>query len=384
MSLIPRVPVELVESIVEFFWDNSDLSPLDRKKFMRSSLLINYSWASIFLRIFSRNVYIPSPEFAFQLRNALAGERFRSFSSLEIFERLSELMPRRCRSLTFQYSGNSSQLFVHRQDYEHSPIGSSIFSMLRCLSSPSPSTSPLPNLRTISLDFDNCTPANLFTYNKFQVFPSQVTSLSIIFRYAPSLPTSLIQSEIILDPAPTGVPPCALPHIRQLTLFGCSIGAVRDIVNACPGVESHDAYTSDVPRFMISHKLALARVNVTLKCQRAQREIAEQGKEIQREKWRKVVQAAGYEETLKALGLKRAVGDGPDMGRELKERLDEIRVSLGRSRKRNGDLELERMFLEKWVWVIEQEKMKRRKGLKGFLSRVFNAPKTWNKKIRSL
>ncbi|THU75627.1 hypothetical protein K435DRAFT_974745 [Dendrothele bispora CBS 962.96] len=266
----PRLPIELVEEIVGLFWsdDSLQVSPQDRVTFIVSSLFVNRCWSSLFLAIASRDVYIPTPAFAFHLCDALQFHRdssqskskskplqFRtsascSFSSstFSLCSSLASLMPQRCRSLTFQYVGTKhpSQLFVQKQDYEHSLIGSSIFSLLRCLTPPPPSksihVSPLspltPHLHSISLDLHSCTTPSLFTYYKFHssCFPPQVSSLSIHFHYPSSISPSTIEQEFLLDLSSTGVRKGCLEGVNELRLFGCSVGVVRDMVDACPAI----------------------------------------------------------------------------------------------------------------------------------------------------
>ncbi|THU93803.1 hypothetical protein K435DRAFT_902725 [Dendrothele bispora CBS 962.96] len=364
----PRLPIELVEEIVGLFWSDHSLqvSPQDRATFIVSSLFVNRCWSSLFLSIASRDVYIPTPAFAFHLCDALQFHSqpkskskslpFRtsascSFSSstFSLCSSLASLMPQRCRSLTFQYVGTKhhSQLFVQKQDYEHSLIGSSIFSLLRCLTPPPPfppsvspsksvPVSPLtPHLQSISLDLHSCTTPSLFTYYKFHssCFPPQISSLSIHFHYPSSISPSTIEQEFLLDLSLTGVRKGCLEGVNELRLFGCSVGVVRDMVNACPaisrletysipGSESASApgsassssssphpqikpkYTSDLPLHLIPTRLIQAHQHAIAKIQQTQLEIKLEAREIQREKWRRVGDAGeGWEEVVRALGL---------------------------------------------------------------------------------
>ncbi|THU95123.1 hypothetical protein K435DRAFT_859838 [Dendrothele bispora CBS 962.96] len=493
----PRLPIELVEEIVLLFWsdDSLQVSPQDRATFIVSSLFVNRCWSSLFLSIASRDVYIPTPAFAFHLCDALQFHRssqqkskskplrFRtsasySFSSstFSLCSSLASLMPQRCRSLTFQYVGTKhpSQLFVQKQDYEHSLIGSSIFSLLRCLTSPpsksihvSPLSPLTPYLHTVSLDLHSCTTPSLFTYYKFHssCFPPQVSSLSIHFHYPPSISPSTIEQEFLLDLSSTGVRKGCLEGVNELRLFGCSLGVVRDMVNACPVISRLktgsiiDALA--VPSMLISLPVSVpilitsvrAFSNQTkihlrpptpphpnpshpssstrhLKIQQTQLEIKLEAREIQREKWRKVADAGeGWEEVVRALGLlSNGNGDGnqrngagkegyretmarmmggrskkvllprpgPDMTDDLRARLGAVEEKLARlisrmessqtqsesdldvaertgtdgstrdgsgreekQRQKLTDLRLEKVFLEKWLWAIEEGKKRR-------------------------
>ncbi|THU84848.1 hypothetical protein K435DRAFT_806389 [Dendrothele bispora CBS 962.96] len=504
----PRLPID-VEEIVGLFWsdDSLQVSPQDRVTFIVSSLFVNRCWSSLFLAIASRDVYIPSPAFAFHLCDALQFHSqpkskskslpFRttascSFSSstFSLCSLLASLMPQRCRSLTFQYVGtkHTSQLFVQKQDYEHSLIGSSIFSLLRCLTPPPPSksllTSPLlpltPHLHSISLDLHSCTTPSLFTYYKFHssCFPPQVSSLSIHFHYPSSISPSTIEQEFLLDLGSTGVRKGCLEGVNELRLFGCSVGVVRDMVNACPAIpkletcsvidylavpssspstsppsgsplsepelsasasESSSSsphpqikpkYTSDLPLHLIPIRLVQAHQHAIAKFQQTQLEIKLEAREIQREKWRRVGDAGeGWEEVVRALGLfasssngrngngfgkwkvkmmmskpKALLPPGPDMTDDLRARLGEVDEKLVRllswmessesdsyvsartaarsSRGRGSgeklerleqkviDLRLEKVFLEKWLWAIEEgEKRKAERKLLGMALR---------------
>ncbi|THU80630.1 hypothetical protein K435DRAFT_874181 [Dendrothele bispora CBS 962.96] len=489
----PRLPIELVQEIVVLFWsdDSLQVSPQDRATFIVSSLFVNRCWSAIFLSIASRDVYIPTPAFAFHLCDALQFHsqpkskskplQFRTSASCSFFSStfslcslLASLMPQRCRSLTFQYVGTKhpSQLFVQKQDYEHSLIGSSIFSLLRWLTPPPPSkslsVSPLspltPHLHSISLDLHSCTTPSLFTYYKFHssCFPPQVSSLSIHFHYPSSISPSTVEQEFLLDLSSTGVRKGCLEGIKELRLFGCSVGVVRDMVNACPAIPKLETcsvidylaflspspspspspsssppsersqvkpkYTSDLPLHLIPARLILARQHAIAKIQQTQLEIKLEAKEIQREKWRRVGDAVGWEEVVGALGLlvssnrnngkwtkgwrermgrmmggkskKVSLRPGPDLTDDLRARLEEVdeklagllsrmepsesdldvaeragtAVSLTRDHhsgdRRSGreeekqrqkltDLRLEKVFLEKWLWAIEEGEKRR-------------------------
>ncbi|THU96694.1 hypothetical protein K435DRAFT_858325 [Dendrothele bispora CBS 962.96] len=515
----PRLPIELVEEIVGLFWsdDSLQVSPQDRATFIVSSLSVNRCWSTLFLAIASRDVYIPTPAFAFHLCDALQFHhssqpkskskplQFRtsascsfSLSTFSLCSSLALLMPQRCRSLTFQYVGTKhpSQLFIQKQDYEHSLIGSSIFSLLRCLTPPLPSKSipvsplspPTPHLHSISLDLHSCTTPSLFTYYKFHssCFPPQVSSLSIHFHYPSSISPSTIEQEFLLDLSPTGVRKGCLEGVNELRLFGCSVGVVRDMVNACPAISrletgsiveslavpspsrslspssssfpsasespssssssSHPQikpeYTSDLPLHLIPIRLVQAHQHAIAKIQQTQREIKLEAREIQREKWRRVGDAGEeWEEVVGALGLLASNGrngnwkkgyrkkvarmmgykpkkvlllrPGPDMTEDLRARLREVEEKLARllsrmessqshssqsqsessesdldvaeraeadssardrrstrsekQRQKVTDLRLEKVFLEKWLWAIEEGERRKaeRKGMIG-------------------
>ncbi|THU80633.1 hypothetical protein K435DRAFT_972687 [Dendrothele bispora CBS 962.96] len=506
----PHLPIELVEEIVVLFWsdDSLQVSPQDRATFIASSLSVNRCWSAIFLSIASRDVYIPSPAFAFHLCDAVQFHRdssqpkskskplqFRTSASCSFFSStfslcssLASLMPQRCRSLTFQYVGTKhpSQLFIQKQDYEHSLIGSSIFSLLRCLTPPPPSKSihvkplsPLTlNLHTISLDLHSCTTPSLFTYYKFHssCFPPQVSSLSIHFHYPSSISPSTIEQEFLLDLSSTGVRKGCLEGVHELRLFGCSVSVVRDMVSACPAIpkletcsvmdylaflspspspsrsssppserpQTKPKYTSDLPLHLIPIRLVQAHQHAIAKIQQTQLEIKLEAREIQREKWRRVGDAGeGWEEVVRALGLLSSNGNqrngngngvgkgwrermmarimgykskkvlllpGPDMTDDLRARLGEVEEKLARllprmesssqaeshsqsqsessesdldvaerletdgsardrsekQRQKLIDLRLEKVFLEKWLWAIEEgEKRKAERKLLG-------------------
>ncbi|KAJ7483385.1 hypothetical protein FB451DRAFT_1439342 [Mycena latifolia] len=61
-NIIPRLPIEILEQILASAW-HMPLSSTDRITLMRSSMLVNSTWADIFALISERDVYIPSSAF---------------------------------------------------------------------------------------------------------------------------------------------------------------------------------------------------------------------------------------------------------------------------------------------------------------------------------
>ncbi|KAJ3811369.1 hypothetical protein EV368DRAFT_27205, partial [Lentinula lateritia] len=236
------LPVELVEQIITSFWLQHQ-STQHRVIFMKSSLCVSRSWATLYMRAFCQDVHIPSGEFALKLLEVLRNES----PVYSYFTEHGTLLDRRCRSLTFQRDNEdgivekpvapepsrSSSVLVqgHLKNSptpEH-PMGLSIYTVLRFLYF---SPHLIPNLRRISLLFSNSTMSDLFTRNKFIGFPSQVTELNISFTYGPRTYKDVLK-KIARDEVAVGLVPGSMQRVRVLRVTGLTKAAVRELVLAC-------------------------------------------------------------------------------------------------------------------------------------------------------
>ncbi|KAF5338852.1 hypothetical protein D9758_015576 [Tetrapyrgos nigripes] len=101
-------------------------------------------------------------------------------------------------------------------------------------------------------------------------------------------------------------------------------------------------------------------------------QLQRQVNDLKREKWKRVLHASGLDDTRKALGLPvvsddssylqrvvntfcglkpRKITVGPDMEDELRDRLGELVAK----KRLSEDDELEKVYVEKWLWVIGEE-----------------------------
>ncbi|KAJ7043544.1 hypothetical protein C8F04DRAFT_722393 [Mycena alexandri] len=132
MSLV-GLPTELIEEILSFSWASS-LSIDERITLTTSATLINSTWRAIYLRVSSRDVYIPCPSFA---------EYF--LRTLE-----SQCIPNRlCGCLTIQIINETRTAPVEME----MPMERALASLLYRLYDPS--TPFVPNLRRVVVQYYN-------------------------------------------------------------------------------------------------------------------------------------------------------------------------------------------------------------------------------------
>ncbi|KAE9399965.1 hypothetical protein BT96DRAFT_1019130 [Gymnopus androsaceus JB14] len=211
------LPVELLELILHDFWAQP-LSTRDRATFMKSSLAVSKAWASIYMRMFCEDVHIPSGGFALKF--------------LEILRNESPL---------YHYHTQGSVLLNRRFATPEHPMGLAIFTVLRALY-----FTPyfLPNLRRISILYNNSPMSDLFARNKFMGFPPQVTTLEIYFAYDPSTDPQVIKA-ITEDEQVIGLVPGTMANVRCLHAVGLPHAMVEELLLACSHWEELETEVGD-------------------------------------------------------------------------------------------------------------------------------------------
>ncbi|KAG9224623.1 hypothetical protein CCMSSC00406_0002226 [Pleurotus cornucopiae] len=222
----PReLPTELVEKIIETLW-LSTFSNAERVRFMAASVLISKAWTCLYSRISSRDVVIPSVQYAKYFHTHLLDERS------VIFDKTIHDMPNEhCRSLRFHVESPSVQTPTHfNMKFAHSIDNSeSVFDLLDWLAD----IPYLPFLRHISIEFHNCGFTDLFDNMRLVIFPTQVTNLDISFGFTEGTPPKRIrdlQKDYPLR-IPEGLP---LNHIETLAIVGGGVSPVLGLlVTSC-------------------------------------------------------------------------------------------------------------------------------------------------------
>ncbi|THU97787.1 hypothetical protein K435DRAFT_777860 [Dendrothele bispora CBS 962.96] len=228
-TAIPDLPVEIVEAIISTLWYSDDLLLKDRIIFMKSSVLVNSSWALLFIRVSAKDVHIPSPSYATKFLNILRGESV-LYNACGV-----GLHNHFTRSITFQYEGDPDKMMVKRA-YSH-PMALAILSVFHVLFIPTSFTERLPNLRRISIELVNCTLDDFFSRIKFFMFPRQVTHFDLRFEYSPCVDSKDL-FEIQGSEEPVGLVPGSVPNLKHLSLYGATKVVLQELLWACSNLET--------------------------------------------------------------------------------------------------------------------------------------------------
>ncbi|KAJ7777133.1 hypothetical protein B0H16DRAFT_1228463, partial [Mycena metata] len=239
----PELPVELVHEIIATAW-HMPLSPSERIILMRSSALVNSTWADTFDLIASRDVYIPSAAFSQHFIQRLRGTpavagvsssfisrllaRFCKTSKLAIVTRSANLA---CQSLTIQLLN----VCVHPDKYArtHLPMGAVLDELLETLDA----RSLAPNLRRLSIEYVDIGFdvgfEDIFRRDGLAALPAQVTHLDLRYSFSPSMPGWLTKSLRDKQERQRHVQ-WVLPSITHLTVAGAAKNTIHDMSRVCP------------------------------------------------------------------------------------------------------------------------------------------------------
>ncbi|KAJ7483457.1 hypothetical protein FB451DRAFT_1234673 [Mycena latifolia] len=239
-----QLPVELVERIISTAW-HMPLSSDERITFMRSSVLVNSTWADIFDLVSSRDIYIPSSAFcdhfiqqlrapepnATALPSSFLSHFFRGFqkpSEPTIQARSANLA---CQSLTIQIAN----IAVHPDKHNRSrlPMGAVLDDLLETLDA----HSLAPNLRRLSIEYLDAGFDDVFHRAGLAALPSQITHLEV--RYSFSAPVWLVEALRKKQETQRNIG-WVLQSITDLSVIGAGENTVSDLLRACPNVQTFD------------------------------------------------------------------------------------------------------------------------------------------------
>lgn len=214
--MISGLPVELIERILFLCWA-MPLSIDDRIRLMTSASLVNSSWGWIFLRVSSRDVYVPCPSFAHHFLRIL---------------RPQSLPNVLCRSLTVQIiNPNSTPPSVAAE----SPMEKALATLLyrfHDISAPA-----VPNLRRIHIEYRDTGFDCVFDNWTLVAFPPQITELELSYSFSLAMPPWLRSTLRSKHKRQTDRPPWITPSVRTLTILGGSESLVLDMVMTCPNAQ---------------------------------------------------------------------------------------------------------------------------------------------------
>ncbi|THU86463.1 hypothetical protein K435DRAFT_868254 [Dendrothele bispora CBS 962.96] len=361
----PRLPIELVEEIVSLFWsdDSLQVSPQDRATFIVSSLFVNRCWSSLFLSIVSRDVYIPSPAFAFHLCDALQFQsqskskskplQFRtsasSSSTFSLCSELASLMPQCCRSLTFQYVAYIIDSLTVPSSSSPPPLSASSMSESTSSSSSSAAHSQIKPKYTSDLPL-HLIPTRLILARQHAIAKFQQTQLEI------KLEAREIQREKWRRVGDAGEGWEEV--VRALGLLfssngnGDKVGRWKVKTMSIMGKSKSKVLLKPGPDMTDDLRARLGEVEEKLARLLSRMESSESDLDV--------AGRAG----MAGLSTRDQIGSGNagSASRSEGEKLERLEQKI-------TDLRLEKVFLEKWLWTVEEEEKRRAERKLGMMGR---------------
>ncbi|KAG6902584.1 hypothetical protein C0995_014591 [Termitomyces sp. Mi166 len=160
----PRLPVELVETILLLVWF-SPLTTEHRTVFMTSSMLVNKTWKFLFLRMSLKHVYIPKSTYLDVYLAILAG-------ASPFLDKQSQILPGLlCRSInaTIDYNptGEGSKPTSLMEN-----VLSNMLYFLRLLDT-------TPHLSTLSIDYVHGSFDDVFDFLSYNPLPATLNHLEL-------------------------------------------------------------------------------------------------------------------------------------------------------------------------------------------------------------
>jgi hypothetical protein len=212
-------PTELFESIVDSLW-SLRLSANERVNVMTTMPLINSVWRSAYIRLSSKDVYIPCISYSVHFLSIL---RRGSKETQACFEA-------RCRSITFLIDHPPAPQQGSTLNHPAAKV------MADFLYFTSDDLFPfLSNLRKIAIHYHNMSFDDIFEYSRLVDFPSQVTELEIVHTFSPEVPRFLISALQDKDENYLNLS-WRMPHITHLTLAGVGSDYVANMAIICPNL----------------------------------------------------------------------------------------------------------------------------------------------------
>ncbi|KAJ6580808.1 hypothetical protein B0H19DRAFT_1017280 [Mycena capillaripes] len=242
-KIIPQLPVELLEAIISTAWHMS-LSSDERITLMRSSALVNSTWADIFDLISSRDVYIPSAAFCDHFIQRLRDqtpavppsssviERFLRFRrpskpSTPLIRRSANLA---CRSLTIQIA--NVDIHPDKNSRMRLPMGATLDDLLENLDA----RALAPNLRRLSIEYLDAGFEDVFQRAGLAALPTQITHLDLRYSFSAETPLWLAESLRKKQERLRHIGWIAR-SVTHLSIVGAGENTVQDALRVCPNIQ---------------------------------------------------------------------------------------------------------------------------------------------------
>ncbi|KAJ7114044.1 hypothetical protein C8R44DRAFT_984596 [Mycena epipterygia] len=245
-QITPRVPVELMEHIITSAW-HMPLSSDERITFMRSSMLVNSTWADIFDLVSSRDVYIPSSAFCDHFIQRLRAQPPPDFPSsllssfLRSFQRPSKppIEPRSanlaCQSLTIQIA--NVDVHPDKNGRPRLPMGAVFDDLLENLDA----RSLAPNLRRLNIEYLDAGFDDIFHRTGIAVLPSQIKNLEVHYSFSAATPVWLVDSLCDKQERQRNIG-WVSRSIINLSVIGAGLNTREDLLRACPNTTPFTAH----------------------------------------------------------------------------------------------------------------------------------------------
>ncbi|KAJ7902557.1 hypothetical protein B0H14DRAFT_2666650 [Mycena olivaceomarginata] len=231
------------------------LSPNERITLMRSSTLVNSTWADIFDLVSSRDVYIPSAAFCNHFVQRLHAQPPAVAPSsffgplLDLFRGPTMEPPIHpapgsanlaCQSLTIQIAND----YVHPAKISpmRLPMGGVLDSLLERLDA----WSLAPNLRRLAIEYVDTGFDDIFNRDGLAALPRQITHLDLRYSFSAATPPWLVESLRRKQERRRHFGWKAR-DITRLSVVGAGKNTIRDLFVACPNVRILDEGRGSVP-----------------------------------------------------------------------------------------------------------------------------------------
>ncbi|KAJ6580754.1 hypothetical protein B0H19DRAFT_1251054 [Mycena capillaripes] len=244
-KIIPQLPVELLEAIISTAWHMPLLSN-KRTTLMRSSALVNSTWADIFDLISSRDVYIPSAAFCDHFIQRLRDQpptvapspsiigrflaRFRGRSNIPTTGKAPRSANLACQSITIQIA--NTDIHPNKNGRVRLPMGAVLDDLLENLDV----RSLAPNLRRLSIEYLDAGFEDIFQRAGLAALPTQITHFELRYSFSAQMPSWLIESLRKKQERQRHIGWIAR-SISHLSIIDAGQSTVEDALWACPNTQ---------------------------------------------------------------------------------------------------------------------------------------------------
>ncbi|KAJ7663949.1 hypothetical protein DFH06DRAFT_1087801 [Mycena polygramma] len=222
---LPQLPVELVEHIISTVW-HMPLTSGERTTFIRSSALVNSTWADVFDLVSSRDVYAHSSAVLSFLRRLL--DRFRGQAKPSIQARSANL---RCQSLTIQIPN----VDVHPdcKGRTRQPMAGVLDDLLEIIDA----HSLVPNLRRLSIEYVDTGFDDVLHRVALAALPPQVTHLDLRYSFSLAMPSWLVEALRRKQGRQRFRSWWIARSVTHLSVHGAGKFTVEQALRACPNTQ---------------------------------------------------------------------------------------------------------------------------------------------------
>ncbi|KAJ7065484.1 hypothetical protein C8F01DRAFT_747324 [Mycena amicta] len=239
--MVSDLPVELLQQILETLW-HMPLTSRERTTLMTASALVGSTWADLFDRISSRDVYLTSPtlseHFLEQVRaSSQPKPKPQSPSILQRFfglgrraksNRLAKRSPNlACRTLTLQITNPT--VHPRHKHVPDLPMGFVLDDILEHVDA----YTLLPNLRTLAIEYIDAPFDDLFQRIGLAALPQHVAHLDVRWTYSSGMPTWLAGA-LREKQGQQRQFKWAAKSVERVSIWGAGENIVKDLRRICP------------------------------------------------------------------------------------------------------------------------------------------------------